>query len=1337
MAKLPGPEDVGPAPETLPRRQGVGSWNPQVITGDAGKLEQGAQANEQGASRMAQGAESLARGATDYQRGSEQFSAGMNNESRGTAAVGDALATVGHDVNQSIDQWVEKDNEYQLAKASTDYTVKQLQTNEQLNNSTNPDDLPDIANNYKSNFKDTQSSLPGYLQPAFANRNMPTLTEAAVNVDKKGKELNQQQTISDFHDKANYTVNQSAQVDDDRASQQPLTALGNEVEAMKQRGLITPEQAQQYRQDYTGQWVLARQRYLTADAKNTGNTSRLEQFQGALNGNNQPQGSSPGTYGQPVPPLPVYSEPQVQQARQVLNSVSRNSARPGDTSNLHPAFAVELAAAIQDAKSQGLNVGVESGFRKPTQLLENGDTSNNAQYDAAGNSAHSYGIAADISGLGEPGSAAAQQWAKIAQAHGLSNPYDQSGSEFNHWQMLPTPLEKNPQLLSTLKAAAQTGDMQKVWAAVAPANVVGGAGPVNMSIPPEGRALLASIYSGESGGRYNVRYGGNSGPKTFNDLSQHPNVAEQIPGSLQVSTAAGAGQMISTTWREQAAALGLKDFSPANQDAANWNLAKQRYGQTTGGRDLLADLKSGDPTILANIAPALKATWTSLDPKALPSDKFVSGLQLNIANQVPKGMASGIHAPSGSEFRGLPAPSAPVMATQMGSEGGPAPQGAVAAGAPVAQGAAAVQPGASGSTALPGNQVAGPGAPSNLGATGAASTLAPSVVPGMPPGTPPPVSVATQLTPPEDAWPKGTAYVAHNKAGQLVYVQQGTGVQTPVPGSAPTGQSGLPLPNRPSGSPLDFLHPAAHAEANLQVQDAIDSINRQKASQFKQDATTVDAYMKGRVKELVSGQNIPDENWKNVMDQYGGSPNPAIQEIIGNADAVRTQLKAYNGLTLPQVAQSVANLESEYQKGLTASPTDQTNVQRKTVLESAQAYLAKYQKDANSNMLMRGIQQGILPGGTPPVNPQDPHLGDNINQRVNDALNVAGQFGVKPQFLLPAEKQNLKQIENQGGQPMTDLLKAVVENAGPHAQQILGEIGGAAPKMAGLGRSIAMGANEDTVAALAEYTRAENDPQAKGDLPKVSAGFFRSGNIKNPFGTALNGLGADQAGSLNEQSNRLMSYNAWKAGIDPSTDGGKVDPAMSQAEFNKAASAVVGGHVDQDGTRWGGILNRGEHNWTGTTQPTLIPNNIKTDQFETVLGKINDGDLARMTLRPLWHGETLSADDLQRAQLSAVPSPKTGTFDGQYGVTLDGKEVYDQRGKPWKLDLGAMEPLLRSRAKDSYTPMTIAPAAPLNPYNNNTVVASKPAPHYSSATGISFTEPAEAAEAGDNQLPKE
>ncbi len=138
----------------------------------------------------------------------------------------------------------------------------------------------------------------------------------------------------------------------------------------------------------------------------------------------------------------------------------------------------------------------------------------------------------------------------------------------------------------------------------------GPAANIDQSIPPEGRALLATIGGPEAGGQYNVRYGG----ARFEGYGDHPRIAEKIttgPNAGKTSDAAGRYQFLGSTWDEAKKALGLTDFSPASQDKAAWWLAQRDYHAKTGG-DLTAALKSGDPEKLAGVAQALHGTWTSL-----------------------------------------------------------------------------------------------------------------------------------------------------------------------------------------------------------------------------------------------------------------------------------------------------------------------------------------------------------------------------------------------------------------------------------------------------------------------------------------------------------------------------------------------------------------------------------------------------------------------------------------------------------------------------------------------------------------------------------------------------
>lgn len=115
---------------------------------------------------------------------------------------------------------------------------------------------------------------------------------------------------------------------------------------------------------------------------------------------------------------------------------------------------------------------------------------------------------------------------------------------------------------------------------------------------PQIRAFLAVIRRGEGtgdAGGYNRLFGGG----TFSSYAQHPN--QLVVKSGYRSTAAGAYQFIKSTWDETAAAMGLRDFSPASQDI--------------GALGRLAYRGAIDDILKGNFEAALKKTgkeWASL-----------------------------------------------------------------------------------------------------------------------------------------------------------------------------------------------------------------------------------------------------------------------------------------------------------------------------------------------------------------------------------------------------------------------------------------------------------------------------------------------------------------------------------------------------------------------------------------------------------------------------------------------------------------------------------------------------------------------------------------------------
>jgi hypothetical protein len=99
---------------------------------------------------------------------------------------------------------------------------------------------------------------------------------------------------------------------------------------------------------------------------------------------------------------------------------------------LNPEFVARLASAIREARESGLpSAGIFSAYRPPA-------------FGVGGfldkfKSLHAYGLAVDVSGIGEPGSKEAKLWHDIAARHGIICPYRfDSKTEWNHCQAIRT-----------------------------------------------------------------------------------------------------------------------------------------------------------------------------------------------------------------------------------------------------------------------------------------------------------------------------------------------------------------------------------------------------------------------------------------------------------------------------------------------------------------------------------------------------------------------------------------------------------------------------------------------------------------------------------------------------------------------------------------------------------------------------------------------------------------------------------------------------------------------------------------------------------------------------------
>jgi muramidase (phage lysozyme) len=146
--------------------------------------------------------------------------------------------------------------------------------------------------------------------------------------------------------------------------------------------------------------------------------------------------------------------------------------------------------------------------------------------------------------------------------------------------------------------------------------------PVNLEdLPDYHQSLLNEIAGGESGGKYDIRYGGpKSSGKTFDTEGFHPNIRE-LRDDGRTSSAAGRYQFTSPTWSE---VTGGAPMSPGYQNAAALQLARQEYSKKTG-RELDADLQERGVT--PEIKSALSGRWESFAKQGLGGARAYAGSQ--------------------------------------------------------------------------------------------------------------------------------------------------------------------------------------------------------------------------------------------------------------------------------------------------------------------------------------------------------------------------------------------------------------------------------------------------------------------------------------------------------------------------------------------------------------------------------------------------------------------------------------------------------------------------------------------------------------------------------------
>ena len=228
MAKLPTEQDIGDLPDHLPRRMGVGGWQP-------GDLERGAQ---------------------QLARGGEQF---------------------GMDIGMLAGQQAQQENEAQLAAAQSQVAVAHIQTAQAVTASTDPSQVGMLRENYGQNVDDAAQLIKNPdVQAKFRMMEAPKVAQYQVGADERATGLVKNQAVADFGTNSTNLINAAVNTDDPGQRASALGAIKAQGISLVNRGLLTPEEWQAKARETQHDYATARIESEIARAKATGDTSRLQ-----------------------------------------------------------------------------------------------------------------------------------------------------------------------------------------------------------------------------------------------------------------------------------------------------------------------------------------------------------------------------------------------------------------------------------------------------------------------------------------------------------------------------------------------------------------------------------------------------------------------------------------------------------------------------------------------------------------------------------------------------------------------------------------------------------------------------------------------------------------------------------------------------------------------------------------------------------------------------------------------------------------------------------------------------------------------------------------------------
>lgn len=433
----------------------------------------------------------------------------------------------------------------------------------------------------------------------------------------------------------------------------------------------------------------------------------------------------------------------------------------------------------------------------------------------------------------------------------------------------------------------------------------------------------------------------------------------------------------------------------------------------------------------------------------------------------------------------------------------------------------------------------------------------------------------------------------------------------------------------------------------------------------------VDKNIEGEIGDIENiatrGNPVPPERIAAARTAVAQSGNPLLRDKLINAETIQPILADWRKSSPDLLQNNLRDVERVMREH------GETPVMR-TLYDSGTKLLAEMRKETQADPLGWASRTGAVT-----IAPIDLAQPETMRARIAAAETAANHYAQQPEYLTPAEKQQINRVTATGGDAMIAAAGSLVNGFGDRAPRVLAELGKESPVLTHIGSLMLANGSPSLMQDAADAVALRQNKEFKHPrwLTNESDAIQKAQHARtiDVYGGAF--LLAPDMGRRAEETGQAAFFTrtARDVGLDPKVESDKSLPIYSRT-LQEAAGARFVKDVQFGGV---GTVRRPGTGWWWEDRKVVVPSSIRADRFGDVLGAVRQEDIGGAVDE---NGKPFPVGNLRKAMPIAA--------DGGYRFALGDpasdspKWVRGADGQPFVLNLQQLEPALRQRVPSAF-----------------------------------------------------